>query len=79
MIGAAVHALLYMSPALALWLLLALGRYPGEAVLARRRAARRGVLVAAALRAAISMIVRAPRPLAWGLAGRAPPRRIAVA
>jgi hypothetical protein len=72
---ALVHAVLCVGPALALWVFLVLGRYPGEHAVAalaargrrRRQAARRrrGPLAAARR--------RAPDPIACSLAGRAPP------
>ena len=80
---ALVHAVLCVAPALALWVVLVLGRYPGERAVAalaalagrgrgRRQAApaRRGPLAAARRRAA--------DPIACSLAGRAPPAATAV-
>jgi hypothetical protein len=72
-----VHGLLYLAPALALWLLLARGRYPGESAIARlaRRGARRrtGAPRPPWRRSAAPDRARRRRPLVDSLAGRAPP------
>lgn len=75
-------ALLFALPALLLWALLMLGRYPGERViarLARRRGARRGAVAAISPRRhAGDPAPPAHARLAGSLAGRAPPRRSPV-
>jgi hypothetical protein len=76
--AALLQPALFLAPALVLWLLLALGRYPGEAAvarLARRRPqlARRGCGSPQTRAPAL----RAPAPrnlLACSLAGRGPPQ-----
>ncbi len=74
-----VEALGYLAPTLALFVLLALGRYPGERAFARRianRAHRRRPRRTPAVPQTRSLPVALPRGgrlLATGLAGRAPP------
>jgi len=75
--AALLQPILFLAPALLLWALLALGRYPGEGVVARlarrspRLRARRSPPVS---RRAPALPARRPRSLlACSLAGRAPP------
>jgi hypothetical protein len=72
---ALLQGLLSLAPALALLWCLALGRYPGEQLLVRRRTARqrRRARPAPRLRRrGRATALRGP-VLAWELAGRAPP------
>jgi hypothetical protein len=78
MSSAWLQAALFLAPALALWALLSLGRYPGERVLARlapRRARSRATATKVSRRARTPRAGRARNLLACSLAGRAPPSR----
>jgi hypothetical protein len=70
-------ALLFAAPAIALWALLVLGRYPGERAIARiagrRRAAPHQVAPRGPLRRASRRIRGLGERLAGSQAGRAPP------
>jgi hypothetical protein len=74
--AALAHAALFLPPAAVLWTLLMLGRYPGEAALARLTARRRRRPLRPprmAARVPATVARRALDPLACSLAGRAPP------
>ena len=77
MSAALLQPALFLAPALLLWALLALGRYPGETVvsrLSRRRPLRARRSVGASATRAPSRRPRRPcNLLACSLAGRAPP------
>lgn len=65
-----------LSPAVLVFALLCLGRYPGERLLlppARPRSVKREALAAKAPRRALARMPRGGRLLAGALAGRAPP------